>query len=153
MLFFQSARGVIVVLEEAEDGLVIQGAQMLHKLVTESVFGLTNVEEAKLGATDTVDQVGGCAGELLSDLESLSRALNGGEKGGVGADAAEAEDMRGKDHILAGDWVREGVVKVAMEFGGFDIDVGAETVTRDGDGDGDGEVPEAEGGKQEALQK
>eukprot|EP00061_Rhincodon_typus_P013287 g39570.t1 len=56
-------------------------AQMLCKSVTESALGLTNVDEATLGATDTVDQVGGCTCEPLSDLESLSWALDGSEGG------------------------------------------------------------------------
>eukprot|EP00061_Rhincodon_typus_P008819 g31766.t1 len=57
--------------------IVAYGEQMLRKSVTESVFDLSNVGETKLGATDTVDQVGGCTGEPLSDLEGLSGALDG----------------------------------------------------------------------------
>eukprot|EP00061_Rhincodon_typus_P014886 g42247.t1 len=55
---------------------------MLHEMVPESAVGLTNVQEATLGATDTVDQVGGCIGEPLSDMTSLLWALDGGEGGG-----------------------------------------------------------------------
>eukprot|EP00061_Rhincodon_typus_P004180 g21936.t1 len=70
------ACGVIVTLEEAQDGHVIKGvgggvkmvgnrkmlsfvmykAQMLHEMVLKSALGLTNVEEDTSGATDTVDQ-------------------------------------------------------------------------------------------------
>eukprot|EP00061_Rhincodon_typus_P015952 g43908.t1 len=65
-------------------------AHMLCESVTESesVLGLTHVEEATSGATGTIDQVGGCTGEPLSDLEGLPGALDGGERGGVGADVA-----------------------------------------------------------------
>eukprot|EP00061_Rhincodon_typus_P006117 g26416.t1 len=115
--------------------------QMLYKMVSESPLGLTDVEEATLGAADTVDQVGRCAGEPLSGMKGLSWALNGGEGGGVGADVAVAEELGVGDHILAGGWVRGGVVLVAVGVNGFEIDVGVEAVTRDGDRD----VPEGEG--------
>eukprot|EP00061_Rhincodon_typus_P000494 g11888.t1 len=85
----QFVGGVIVILQEAQDGHVTQGvgggvkmdgnqkvlsfvmyrAQMLYKTVSDSMHGLTNVEEATSRAVDTVDQVDGCAGELLSDME------------------------------------------------------------------------------------
>eukprot|EP00061_Rhincodon_typus_P000849 g12974.t1 len=88
---------VIVTLEEAQDGHVAQAlggrvkmvgdqqvlsfvtyrAQMLNKTVSESTLGLTDVEEATLGAADTVDQVGGCIGEPLSDMKGLLWALDG----------------------------------------------------------------------------
>eukprot|EP00061_Rhincodon_typus_P007346 g28954.t1 len=58
---------------------------MLYKTVSESVLGLTNVEEATSAAADTVDQVDRCAGEPPSDIEGLFCALNGDEGGGVGA--------------------------------------------------------------------
>eukprot|EP00061_Rhincodon_typus_P017553 g46291.t1 len=57
--------------------IIAYGAQVLCKSVTKSTFGLTDVQEATSGATDTVDQVGGCTGEPLSDTESLSWALDG----------------------------------------------------------------------------
>eukprot|EP00061_Rhincodon_typus_P000801 g12776.t1 len=76
VLFLQFACGIIVTLEEAQDGYVTQGmgggvkmvsnqkvlliivygAQVLRKSVTEATCGLIDVEEATLGATDTVDQ-------------------------------------------------------------------------------------------------
>eukprot|EP00061_Rhincodon_typus_P010537 g34901.t1 len=76
VLFFQFACGIIVVLEEAQDGHVTKGvgggvkmvgdwkvlsfviyrAQMLYEMVPEFTFGLTDVEEATSGAADTVDQ-------------------------------------------------------------------------------------------------
>eukprot|EP00061_Rhincodon_typus_P004045 g21620.t1 len=77
MSLLQFAGGVIVALEEAQDGHVTRGVgggvkmvgdrkvlsfvmyrvHMLYKVVSEPLLGLTNVEEATLGATDTVDQV------------------------------------------------------------------------------------------------
>eukprot|EP00061_Rhincodon_typus_P018177 g47238.t1 len=101
---------------------------MLRESVTESVLGLTDVEEITLGTMDTVDQVGGRTSEPLSDLEGLFGALDG-------ADAAEAVELGVSDCILAGGWVRGGVVKVAMGVGRFELDVSAETVTRDGNGE------------------
>eukprot|EP00061_Rhincodon_typus_P007792 g29832.t1 len=76
VLLLQFAGGVIVILEEAQDGHATQGvgggvkmvhdqkvlmfvaykAQMLHEMVSESKLGLTHVEEATSGAADTVDQ-------------------------------------------------------------------------------------------------
>eukprot|EP00061_Rhincodon_typus_P011812 g37102.t1 len=56
-------------------------AQMLRELVTESMLGLTDVEEATSGVMDTVYHVGGCTGEPLSDMESLLWALGGDERG------------------------------------------------------------------------
>eukprot|EP00061_Rhincodon_typus_P005862 g25878.t1 len=96
--------GIIETLEEAQDGHVTQGVggaikmvgnrkmlliiayrvQKLCESVTESVLGFIDVQEATLGATDTVDQVGGLTGESLSDVERLFAALDGGEKGGEG---------------------------------------------------------------------
>eukprot|EP00061_Rhincodon_typus_P014279 g41208.t1 len=82
---------VVVTLEEAQDGHVIQGvgegveivrdwkllsfvtsrAQVLYKVVSESPLGLTDVEEATSGAADGVDHISGCAGEHLSDVEGF----------------------------------------------------------------------------------
>eukprot|EP00061_Rhincodon_typus_P015510 g43222.t1 len=76
VLFLQFACGVIVTLEEAQDGHVTKGVgggvkivgnrkvvlikayreQMLHDLATETTLGLTDVEETTMGVTDTVDQ-------------------------------------------------------------------------------------------------
>eukprot|EP00061_Rhincodon_typus_P015642 g43429.t1 len=97
MLLLQFAGSVIVTLEEAQDGPVTQGvglgvkmvgnlkvllfvmyrAQMLRETVPESVLGLTDVEEATSGATDTVDQIERCTGEPLSDMENSFWALDG----------------------------------------------------------------------------
>eukprot|EP00061_Rhincodon_typus_P005202 g24446.t1 len=83
MLLLQFVGGVIVTLEEAQDGHVAQGAgggvkmvhdrkvlliivyraHMLCELVTESVL-----EETTSGTTDTGDQVGRCTGEPLLDM-------------------------------------------------------------------------------------
>eukprot|EP00061_Rhincodon_typus_P012694 g38590.t1 len=62
-------------------------AQVLYKMVAESTFGLTDVEEATSGAADVVDQVDGRTGEPLSDMKGLfwMEASDGGEGGGVGA--------------------------------------------------------------------
>eukprot|EP00061_Rhincodon_typus_P009248 g32600.t1 len=60
---------------------VANRAQMFHETVSETMLGFTDVEGAILGTTDTVDQVDRCAGEPLSDVESLFCALNGGERG------------------------------------------------------------------------
>eukprot|EP00061_Rhincodon_typus_P011182 g36017.t1 len=83
-VLLQFACGVIVTLE-AQDGHVTQGREMLHKTVPETALGLTDVEEATLGATDAVNQVDGCAGEPVSNVDGLFCALNVGEGGGVGA--------------------------------------------------------------------
>eukprot|EP00061_Rhincodon_typus_P013374 g39709.t1 len=75
VLLFQFAGDIIVALGEAQDRCGIKGvggvkmvgdrkvllfvtyrAQMLHETVPESALGLTDVEEATSGATDTVDQ-------------------------------------------------------------------------------------------------
>eukprot|EP00061_Rhincodon_typus_P012168 g37736.t1 len=55
--------------------------QMLYEMVSKSTLGLTDVEETILGAADTVDEVGRCVGEPLSDTKGLLWALNGGEVG------------------------------------------------------------------------
>eukprot|EP00061_Rhincodon_typus_P001702 g15509.t1 len=80
VLFLQFAGGIIVTLEEAQDGHVTQGmgggvemirnrkvlsfvvnrAQVLYKAVSEPLLGLTNVEEATSGTTDAVDHISGC---------------------------------------------------------------------------------------------
>eukprot|EP00061_Rhincodon_typus_P016881 g45327.t1 len=92
VLLLQFVGGVIVTLEVAQDGHVIQGVgggvevvrgqkelsfvanrgQMLCKAVSEPLLGLTDVEEATSGAADTIDHIDGCA-------------LDGRERGGVGA--------------------------------------------------------------------
>eukprot|EP00061_Rhincodon_typus_P009295 g32690.t1 len=64
---------------------------MLRESVTESAFGLTDVEETTSGAMDTVIKVGGCTGEPLLDLESLSWALDGGEMGDVDAETVTGD--------------------------------------------------------------
>eukprot|EP00061_Rhincodon_typus_P003321 g19797.t1 len=89
VLFLQFAGGVIMTLEEAQDGHVAQGVggavkmihdqkvlmfvtyrvQMLYKTVSEPPLGLTDVEEATSGAVDAVDQVDRCAGEPLSNMK------------------------------------------------------------------------------------
>eukprot|EP00061_Rhincodon_typus_P001832 g15910.t1 len=85
VLLLQFADSIIVTLEEAEDGHVTQGVgrpvemvrnrkvlsfvayrvQMLYKMASESMLGLTNVEEATSGAVDAVDQVDRCAMSLM----------------------------------------------------------------------------------------
>eukprot|EP00061_Rhincodon_typus_P014018 g40775.t1 len=97
VLFLRVVSGVILTLEDTLGGHVTQElgqgvkmvgkrkvlsiiayrAQVLCKSVTESTFDLTDVEEDTSEAMDTVDWVGGCIGEPLSDLESLSRSLDG----------------------------------------------------------------------------
>eukprot|EP00061_Rhincodon_typus_P001870 g16006.t1 len=97
VLLLQFASGVIMALEEAQDGHFTQGvegcvkmvdhqkvllfvtyrAQMLYETVSESTLGLTNVEEATSGAADTIVQIDGCTDEPLSDMKSLFWALNG----------------------------------------------------------------------------
>eukprot|EP00061_Rhincodon_typus_P014254 g41167.t1 len=89
-MLLQFAGGVIVTLEDAQDGHVTQGvgggvkmvhdrkvlsfvangALMLYKTVSESRLGLTDIEEATSGAADTVDHVGGCAGEQPQLLQA-----------------------------------------------------------------------------------
>eukprot|EP00061_Rhincodon_typus_P002914 g18810.t1 len=121
VLLLQFADGVIVTLEEAQDGHVTQGlgggvqivgnwkvvvfvayrAQMLYKTVSEYMLGLTDVEEATSGAADTVNQIDGCAGEHLSNVE----------------DAVEAEQLGVGDYVLAGGWMRGGV---CSQDGAFD---------------------------------
>eukprot|EP00061_Rhincodon_typus_P008299 g30790.t1 len=79
-----------VKLEKAQDGHVTQGvgggvemvrdwkmsfvanrAQMLYKAVSKPLFGLTDVEETTLGATDAVDHIDRCAGEPLPDVKDF----------------------------------------------------------------------------------
>eukprot|EP00061_Rhincodon_typus_P008452 g31059.t1 len=96
VLLLQLADGVIVTQEEAQNGHVAQGvgrgvevvrdwevlsfvvnrAQMLYRMVSEPPLGLIDVEEATTGAADTIYYIDGCAGEPLSDMESLFSALN-----------------------------------------------------------------------------
>eukprot|EP00061_Rhincodon_typus_P008803 g31741.t1 len=95
MLLQQFAGGIIVTLKEAQDGHVIQGmgggvkmvgdqkvlsfvanrAQLLYKVVSEPLLGLTDVEKATSGAEDAVGHIDGCAGEPLSNVEGLFCAL------------------------------------------------------------------------------
>eukprot|EP00061_Rhincodon_typus_P003609 g20510.t1 len=97
--------GVTVELEEAQNGHVAQEVegvvkmdgdqkvlsfvmyrlQMLHETVPESTLGRTDIEEATLGAMDTIDQVGGHTDEPLLDMEGLLWDLDGGEGRGVEA--------------------------------------------------------------------
>eukprot|EP00061_Rhincodon_typus_P002499 g17728.t1 len=99
VLLLQYLGGVIVALEEAQGGHVIQGvgggaevvcdwkvlsfvanrAQVLYKVVSEPLLDLTNVEKATSGAADAVDHIGGCASETLSDVEGFFGSLDGGE--------------------------------------------------------------------------
>eukprot|EP00061_Rhincodon_typus_P003821 g21051.t1 len=92
---------------------VVNRAQVLYKAVSEPALGLPDVEEATSGTADAIDQVGGCAGEPLLDLERLSGAWDGGEVGGEhprcpGVErsilGAEAEELGIGDHTLAGGW-------------------------------------------------
>eukprot|EP00061_Rhincodon_typus_P016947 g45424.t1 len=73
--------GIVVALEDAQDGHVIQGvgrgvevvrdwevlsfvayrAQVFYKAVSEPPFGLTDVEETTLGTLDTIDHIDRCA--------------------------------------------------------------------------------------------
>eukprot|EP00061_Rhincodon_typus_P003736 g20854.t1 len=117
--------GIIVTLEEAQDGHATQGvsrgvkmvgdwkvlfvayrAQMLYEMFYEYVLGLTDAEEATLDAADAVDQVEGCVGECLSNAEGGHLGCSGMEHPILGADAAEVEELGVGDRILAGMWVR-----------------------------------------------
>eukprot|EP00061_Rhincodon_typus_P017549 g46285.t1 len=133
VLLLQFAYWVIVTLEEAKDGRIITGVGGGVKML--AIRSLTDVEEATLGTMDTVDQVGGCAGEPLSDMKGLLWALDGGEVRDV------VDEFGVRDRILAGRWVRGGVVRVAVGVGGLEINVGVEVFTTDGDR----EVQEGEG--------
>eukprot|EP00061_Rhincodon_typus_P008061 g30329.t1 len=97
VLLLQFMGGVIMALEEAQDGHVTHGveggieivrhqkalsffgnrAQTVYKAVTEPPLGLTDVGEATSGAVDAIDHIDGCAGEPLSDVEGLFGAWNG----------------------------------------------------------------------------
>eukprot|EP00061_Rhincodon_typus_P013365 g39695.t1 len=57
---------------------VANRVQVLYKAVSEPLLGLTDVEEATLGAADAIDHIGGCAGEPLSDVEGFFGSLDGG---------------------------------------------------------------------------
>eukprot|EP00061_Rhincodon_typus_P009526 g33099.t1 len=157
VLLLQFLDSIIVTLEEAQDGHVTQGvgggveivrnwkvlsfvanrAQVLYKVVTEPPLGLTNVEEAISGAVDAIDHIDGYAGEPLSDVKCLFGSLDGGEGGGVECPilGADAEELGVGDHILAGRWVRGGLVQVGMGVGGLEIDVSLKAVTRDDPGE------------------
>eukprot|EP00061_Rhincodon_typus_P010103 g34131.t1 len=87
VLLLQFPGGIIVTLEEAQDGHVTQGVgrgvkivhdrkvlsfvvnivQVLFKAVSEPLLGLTNVEEDTSGAADAIDHIERSAGEPLSD--------------------------------------------------------------------------------------
>ncbi|XP_048399703.1 spondin-2-like [Stegostoma tigrinum] len=54
---------------------VANRAQMLHKTVSKSAFGLTDVEEATSGAANAIDQVDGCAGGPMEPLICLWNVL------------------------------------------------------------------------------
>eukprot|EP00061_Rhincodon_typus_P002595 g17974.t1 len=89
--------GVVVTLEVAQNGHVIQGVgrgvevvrdrkvlsfvvnktQVLYKAVSEPPLGLTDVEEATSGAADAIDHISGCAGEHLSDVEGSFGSWDG----------------------------------------------------------------------------
>eukprot|EP00061_Rhincodon_typus_P002797 g18490.t1 len=90
--------GIVVTLEEAQEGHVVQGvgggvevvrdwkvlfvasrAQVIYKTVSKPPIGLTDVEEAMSGAMDAVDHISRCAGERLSDVEGYFGSLDGGE--------------------------------------------------------------------------
>eukprot|EP00061_Rhincodon_typus_P003412 g20021.t1 len=60
-------------------------AQVLSKAVFEPLLGLTDVEEATLGAADAVDHIDGCAGEPLCVVEGFFGSLDRGDGGGIGA--------------------------------------------------------------------
>eukprot|EP00061_Rhincodon_typus_P016467 g44698.t1 len=97
VLLLQFVGGVVVTLEEAQDGHVTQGVgegvkivgdqkvllfvvsrvQILYKTVSEPPLALTDIEVATSAAADAVDQVDRCAGEPLSNMERLLWALNG----------------------------------------------------------------------------
>eukprot|EP00061_Rhincodon_typus_P007702 g29670.t1 len=97
MLLLQFPAGVIVTLEEVQDGHVTQGvggevevvcnrkvlsfvvnrAQVLYKVVSKCPLGLTDVEDTTSGTADTVDHISRCAGEHLSDVKGLFGALDG----------------------------------------------------------------------------
>eukprot|EP00061_Rhincodon_typus_P014677 g41856.t1 len=52
-------------------------AEMIGKTVFSSTFGFTDREKTTSGALGAIDKTGGDAGEALSHLEGLFRALNG----------------------------------------------------------------------------
>eukprot|EP00061_Rhincodon_typus_P001409 g14720.t1 len=95
MLLLQFLGGVVVTLEEAQDGHVIQGVGegvevvrdwqvlsfVLYKAVPEPPVGLIDVEEATSGTADTIDHINGCADEHLSDVEGFFGAWDRGEGG------------------------------------------------------------------------
>eukprot|EP00061_Rhincodon_typus_P018413 g47579.t1 len=162
--------------------IIAYRALVLCKSVTETTFGLTDVErphrKQRVQQTTLEDvQVNPSDMEILSwalevrrfegrsaenardvvegilDQRSGEAAVletgghlgcSGAERSNLGANLAEAEpeELGVRDRILGGGWARGGAVKVAMGVGGFEIDVGAEMVTRYGDR----EVQEGEGG-------
>eukprot|EP00061_Rhincodon_typus_P003272 g19685.t1 len=97
VLLLQFPDGVIVTLEEAQDERVALGVggavemvrdwkvfsfvmnrgKVLYKAFSEPPLDLTDIEEATSGAVDAVDHIDGCAGEHLSDVESLFGDLKG----------------------------------------------------------------------------
>eukprot|EP00061_Rhincodon_typus_P018809 g48145.t1 len=68
--------------------ITVYRAAMLRESVTKSVLGLTDVEGGHIGSNGYRQQVGGRTGESLSDLESLSKTLDEGKRGGVGTGIA-----------------------------------------------------------------
>eukprot|EP00061_Rhincodon_typus_P018775 g48092.t1 len=112
VLLLQFMGGVIVTLEEAQDGHVTQGvggggkmvrdrkmlpiieykAQKLHKMVPQSALSLTDAEEATSEGTDTVDQVGD--GTPIG-YERFALGLGWRWGGGVGAEYLEQSLFHG----------------------------------------------------------
>eukprot|EP00061_Rhincodon_typus_P002163 g16790.t1 len=82
MVRHQKVLSFVVILEEAQDGHVVEVVRdqevlsfvanrvpVLYKAVSEPLLGLTDVEEATSGATDAIDHIDGCAGEPLTDVK------------------------------------------------------------------------------------
>eukprot|EP00061_Rhincodon_typus_P015356 g42980.t1 len=97
VLLLQFPGGVIVTVEEAQDGhvaqelgggvevvhdwkvlsFVVNRVQVLYKVVSEPPLGLIDAEEATSGAVDAKDRIGGCVGEYLFDVEDFFGSLDG----------------------------------------------------------------------------
>eukprot|EP00061_Rhincodon_typus_P015229 g42789.t1 len=105
VLLLKFPGGVIVTMEEAQDGHVFQGlgggvevvhdwklsssvanrAQVLYKVVFKPPLGLTDVEEPTKKAADALDHISTCGGAYLLNVEGFLGTWDGGEEGGVGA--------------------------------------------------------------------
>eukprot|EP00061_Rhincodon_typus_P006272 g26739.t1 len=84
--------------------MLAHGLELFCKVVTQSAFGFSNVEQATLGPVNTIHKIGRGTGEMLLHLDSLFRPLDGeqggGERAGVVPSAVTWEGAKGTGMVL-----------------------------------------------------